>query len=433
MGLSKRIVCAALSAAMLLPSALGACDSGVFAEVFPNASLTASADSSAVSVGKAAFDTSYTAKADSVTLSWKKVNGAYGYRIYRYNSKSGTYEKVKTITNNTTFKWKNTGLAANTQYRYKVKAYKKVNGNTYWGKASSVKYVCTVPSAAPQIKSQTMLSSGVKLTWSRVACDGYQIYCYNAWTGKWEKCVETKNQSTTSATLNPNSYGVGGINGYQFKIRAYKTDGAGVKKTTSNTYGDALYNINDIKNYFGSGISRLSASPLTSRVTYTMYNTQGKKTIESKQNITPADRLAIERFAKKYFKSSWTPAQKAAFTLNWINKNVEYASDPADYYSISGKGYAEAIFDFKMGQCLQYNGAMVEMLNYLGYDASLIMGFRGSSTENRWQHFWGEVKIGKNTYVMETGNYGQDGNWMYFGAPYSEAGNYIKNNKVVTK
>ena len=69
------------------------------------------------------------------------------------------------------------------------------------------------------------------------------------------------------------------------------------------------------------------------------------------------------------------------------------------------------------------------MLSYLGYDATLVQGYRGSYPNNYWQHFWGEVNIDGQTYVMETGNYGKNGEWWYVAATYSEARGYIKNKK----
>lgn len=62
-------------------------------------------------------------KAGRTVLSWKKVKGATGYKVYRSTKKNGKYKKVKTITKKsiTTFKAKK----SNKKYYYKVVAYKK--------------------------------------------------------------------------------------------------------------------------------------------------------------------------------------------------------------------------------------------------------------------------------------------------------------------
>lgn len=78
-------------------------------------------------------------KARKVKLSWKKVSGAKGYRIYRSEKKNGIYKLVKTIkkgkTTNTTVKYK-TGK----KYYYKVRAYvTNSKKNRVYGKYSKAK------------------------------------------------------------------------------------------------------------------------------------------------------------------------------------------------------------------------------------------------------------------------------------------------------
>jgi hypothetical protein len=58
----------------------------------------------------------------AVTVSWSKITGATGYKVYRASSKNGTYKLVKTINSGSTVKFKNTGLKSKTTYYYKVKA-----------------------------------------------------------------------------------------------------------------------------------------------------------------------------------------------------------------------------------------------------------------------------------------------------------------------
>ena len=78
----------------------------------------------------------------TANLGWKKVTGAKGYRIYVYDSSSKKYKKLTTITKNTTsYKLKN--LKQGKTYKYKVRAYKKINGKTVWGKCSDAVTVCT--------------------------------------------------------------------------------------------------------------------------------------------------------------------------------------------------------------------------------------------------------------------------------------------------
>jgi fibronectin type 3 domain-containing protein len=78
-----------------------------------------------------------TAASKSVTLKWGKVTGAAGYEIYRYNAAAKKYEKIKTIKAASTLTYKNTKLTKGKTYKYKVRAYRTVNGTTYYGAYSA--------------------------------------------------------------------------------------------------------------------------------------------------------------------------------------------------------------------------------------------------------------------------------------------------------
>jgi N-acetylmuramoyl-L-alanine amidase len=84
---------------------------------------------------------SVSAGIDKATISWAAVPGASGYRIYRISGKTGTYAKVKTITNASTLKWTNYGLPTGKVYTYKVRAYRVVDGTAVFGFVSAPKSV----------------------------------------------------------------------------------------------------------------------------------------------------------------------------------------------------------------------------------------------------------------------------------------------------
>ena len=71
----------------------------------------------------------------SITLSWGKVTGASGYRIYKYNTSTKKYEALKDVSG-TSYKIK--GLTADTTYKFKVRAYKNDADGTIWGSYSGV-------------------------------------------------------------------------------------------------------------------------------------------------------------------------------------------------------------------------------------------------------------------------------------------------------
>ena len=61
-------------------------------------------------------------------ISWKKVSGANGYKVYRATKKTGKYKTVKTAASSKSVKYTNKKLKKGKTYYFKVRAYKKVSG-----------------------------------------------------------------------------------------------------------------------------------------------------------------------------------------------------------------------------------------------------------------------------------------------------------------
>lgn len=76
---------------------------------------------------------------NAASLIWTKVKGAQGYQICRSTSKNGTYTRIRTLENATSYK--NARLSKGKTYYYKVRAYRVVNGKKVYGTYSAVKSV----------------------------------------------------------------------------------------------------------------------------------------------------------------------------------------------------------------------------------------------------------------------------------------------------
>ena len=72
-----------------------------------------------------------------MTISWKALEGADGYIIYRSTSKNGTYKKIATITDASQLSYVNKKLTTGKTYYYQVKAYAHVGESTYYSEAST--------------------------------------------------------------------------------------------------------------------------------------------------------------------------------------------------------------------------------------------------------------------------------------------------------
>lgn len=90
--------------------------------------------------GKAVISSVKNSKEGSLSVTWKAVKGAGGYKVYRASSKNGTYKSVKTVKSAKTLTYTNTKLSKGRTYYYKVRAYKKgSDGKTVYGDYSKIK------------------------------------------------------------------------------------------------------------------------------------------------------------------------------------------------------------------------------------------------------------------------------------------------------
>lgn len=66
--------------------------------------------------------------AKSATIQWNQVEDAEGYRLYRSETPSGSYQLVKTLSGSQKNSYQDSGLKKGKTYYYKVRSYVKVNG-----------------------------------------------------------------------------------------------------------------------------------------------------------------------------------------------------------------------------------------------------------------------------------------------------------------
>ena len=91
--------------------------------------------------GKLNTTVSLKTKNNTVSVSWKKTNGASGYYIYRATSKKGKYSKIKTITSGKILKYIDKKVKSGKSYYYKVIPFRKINGKAVKGAYSKIKSI----------------------------------------------------------------------------------------------------------------------------------------------------------------------------------------------------------------------------------------------------------------------------------------------------
>ena len=161
----------------------------------------------------------------SLKLSWKKVSGASGYQIYKYDSKKKAYKFYKSTTSTS---YKVSGLKAGTAYKFKVRAYKKSGGSNIYGASSAILSTATKTTApALTVKAGSKKAS---LSWKKVSgATGYRVYMATSKNGSYKQVTTIKKAATVKYTKTGLTKG----KTYYFKVVAYKTvDG----KTITGTY-----------------------------------------------------------------------------------------------------------------------------------------------------------------------------------------------------
>ncbi len=156
---------------------------------------------------------------NKVKISWNGADGASGYRIYRSTSPTGTFTKIKSITSSSKVTYTNTGLSCGTTYYYKVRAYRLIDGNYYFGAYSDVVSGKAIPAAPSGVSVTKASKKYVKVSWNKVSgASGYRVYRSRAKTSGFSKI-----KTVTSGAILSCKKKTARSKKYYYKVRAYKT------------------------------------------------------------------------------------------------------------------------------------------------------------------------------------------------------------------
>ena len=105
-----------------------------------------------------------------VRLNWEKIDGAVSYKVYRSETKDGTYKLMKTVTGTT---YTNTSAVAGKTYYYKVKAVAE-NSSADSAYSEVKSRTCDLPQ--PEVKITKSLGKP-KVSWNKVSgAVSYKVY-----------------------------------------------------------------------------------------------------------------------------------------------------------------------------------------------------------------------------------------------------------------
>ena len=130
-----------------------------------------------------------------IKLTWNKIAGVYGYRLY-YKPASGGWKRFK---DTTATSFTDSGVSPNRTETYTIRCIDR-NGNTvsgFYSKGWSIKYT----PVAPTISKLENTSGGIKLTWNKIAgVYGYRLY-YRPASGGWKRFKDTTATTYTDTAV----------------------------------------------------------------------------------------------------------------------------------------------------------------------------------------------------------------------------------------
>ena len=238
-----------------------------------------------------------------VKLQWNKVSGAYGYRLY-YRPASGGWKRFKDTTSTS---FTDSSVVPNKTETYTIRCLDK-DGNTISGfnsKGWSIKYV----PVAPTISKLENTSSGIKLTWNKIAgVYGYRLYRKTS-TG-WKRFKDTTATSFTDSGVTANKTEI-------YTIRCIDKNGNTVSgfnsKGWSKKYTASTPSISKLENT--SGGIKLSWNKVTGAYGYRLY----RKTSSGWKRIK-------DTTATTYTDSAVKSGRTETYTIRCIDRNGKTVS-----------------------------------------------------------------------------------------------------------
>lgn len=155
---------------------------------------------------------------NTVTLNWKKTEGAEGYQIFRKDGAGGTFRKIKSLSGESSVSFKDTGLDFGKKYYYKVRAFDRTGSKVTKGSFSTTRVVTMtnirpvlsvyIPSAMDKKNKTITISVTNSSRNDTIYFDGVFAVenladsgkTYNAPAVKWEKPAASRSGTLKSGT-----------------------------------------------------------------------------------------------------------------------------------------------------------------------------------------------------------------------------------------
>ncbi len=171
-----------------------------------------------ITAGKTSKLSATSSQKDYVKISWNKVEGATGYRVYIYKTVDGkTRKKVASVTGtsyNLKKDYAGKALAVGTEYKVAVVAYTKFEDGTVIHALNGVAKTFTRTPGKPAL-TVTSASGKANLSWTNIEDEtAYQVYYSTSADGEYKKLATGLTGTTYSKSFTKGKT-------IYFKVRAY--------------------------------------------------------------------------------------------------------------------------------------------------------------------------------------------------------------------
>lgn len=252
----------------------------------------------------------------TIKVSWGKVSGADGYRVYRSNSPNGEYKRIATIRKKDRLYYNDTGRKCGIKYYYKIRAYKTSGIKKIYSDASKYKVARTVPNRTQFNEETTSWYSSAELHWDKAkGATGYVMYRSKSAKSGYKLVKTITNGKTTKWT----NTGLNGSTKYYYKIKPYRVvKGKKVYSYFSKVYTKYLVPkklSTLIKKYEGTRYRFGGNTPkgwdCSGFVQWATYYLKGKKI-----GRTAGDQARGGKYVNKNKMSTWKPGDVLVYKRN---------------------------------------------------------------------------------------------------------------------
>lgn len=366
-------------------------------------------------------------------LTWEKVTGASGYKVYRLNDKTGTYEQAAKVASGDSTSYVDQVASDHKKYSYKISAYNSSNGKEGNGILSEAASGMTI--GKPSISSVVSKNEkDLKISWKKVKnAEGYQVYRSSSKDGKYEKIKTVSSGSTVSYE----DKSVKKSKTYYYKVRAMfvnngKTNytaysGIVSGKTIAKTSITKAASVSssrlklEWKKVSGAWGYRIKRSTSASGSYSTIATLEGKNKASFEDQSLKAGKkyyYKIEVINKVNGKLGYSGDSKAVYGKTAVKTSVSYVIPAGNGKAEIGWKNVEGAWGYRVKRSTSSTGSFKTIATVEGKDTS---SYRDSS-----------VKAGKKYYyVVETINK-VNGSKGYSGNSKAVAGRVLGSTSITT-